>query len=69
MPADDHLHVAESPGSDLRYFITTARRLKGFDLSGYPEGSLWALMEFEELVRLVQMPQALSALIQLSKEP
>jgi hypothetical protein len=69
MPADAHLRAAESPGSDLRYFVTTAGSLKGLDLSGYPDGSLWALMEFEELVRLVQMPQARSALMQLSKEP
>lgn len=52
----DSTHHFDAPGSDLRYFVTTARSLSSFDLSAFPQSSLWALVEFEELVRLVQAP-------------
>ena len=52
MPNSDSTCPPDAPGSDLRYFVTNPRRIKDLDLSGFSENSLWAVLEFEDLVRL-----------------
>lgn len=53
MPSETPL-PSDPPASHLRYYVSTARGLATFDLSEHPEDSLWALIEFKDLVQVVQ---------------
>lgn len=53
MPPETPL-PSDPPASHLRYYVSTARGLPTFDLSDHPEDSLWALIEFKDLVHVVQ---------------